>query len=240
MCLFDHQSHTEFNPDRVVVIHELGHAVTWFSYGEGVGRMKFTRGQDGLLCAKTLLEFRDLNSHASDQQAACYAVERMLGGESAARRAVGFRRDQICSDRIPITSDNDLRRLLRNRIYDNRKSDFFNVLRLTASCDPPDWHTWLQERLVNAQRAVDANWEPIVKIARKIVKRLPKNTRRNYYCWGTNLIASLQGAGVSTRLRPALEILEQGEIGGLWTNLKRFRRRFGKKRIVSRFMQTAP
>ena len=99
--LFDPATHDEFNDDPVVVCHEAGHAVIWFSFGEKIDSIVFRRTLNGLIGTARIschaLEPAQTKSNAK------FYVERLLAGESAGRQILpDIPKDRICSFGVSI------------------------------------------------------------------------------------------------------------------------------------------
>ena len=182
MNLFDHIRPREFNRDDVVVCHELGHTVTWFSYGRTVGAMRFTRSsEDGLLEGRAAFVNPPSLACRTDAE---HLAERRLAGDSAARRRLNMRRDQISTVDVVVTRDTDIPALLRVAntnddamwaiwaAYETARPNWYEpwLVRLGAE---PMWHRWLRVRLDQAISIVDTNWDGIERIAQVLIPRLP-------------------------------------------------------------------
>ena len=182
MNLFDHIRPREFNRDDVVVCHELGHTITWFSYGRTIGAMRFTRSsEDGLLGGGAT--FVNPSSLACRTDAE-HLAERRLAGDSATRRRLNMRRDQISTVGVAVTRDTNIPALLRVAntnddamgaiwaAYETAKPNWYEPLLVRLGAEPK-WYKWLRVRLDQARSIVDTNWEAIERIAQVLIPRLP-------------------------------------------------------------------
>jgi len=237
--IFDGFEYPEFNQDRPVLRHELGHAVTWFRFGEGIGRLKCCRDSDEQLRAGVSLWPRTggLEKLISREYAQQYA-ERLLAGELAARRARRKRTDQICSKGLPVDSSIDcLAGTLQalNPESDLAKEDIVKVLKLAINHAQLNWRAWMAERLSCADAVVGRNWAAIERIAQRLEGKLPRAGKS--YVWpGTDVIAEMRRDGVRSEKHPAIEIIFNGQSGGFLTRLRRFVREMGRNGIVCRYV----
>ncbi|MEI7728105.1 MAG: hypothetical protein WCO56_00925 [Verrucomicrobiota bacterium] len=148
MNLFADCRPQEFDRDDVMVYHELGHMVTWFSYGREIGAISFKRSREGRLSEAKAANVNP-PSLACKQDAEQFA-ERILAGESAARRKLGnITRDQISTMEIEITPNTNILALVhvahtKERAaqlifeeYSKGKQDWCNSARFRLGGDIP-------------------------------------------------------------------------------------------------------
>ncbi len=200
----DPTEYADFKKDRVVLIHELGHVVAWFCHGEGVGRLRLER-KNKLLWPQVILAFREQRDANTDRDAEVMA-ERVLAGESAARRAVGMPRDEICFGRWVIDRNFNVGSVaphLRDE-YDEER-----VLKIAWAYGRNGWYEWIAKRLKSASVRVDDNWAVIDRMASWIKPRVPMTTGQVCCVPGRELIKEMQRLGVRTAQEPAIEIVEQ-------------------------------
>lgn len=240
MSLFDCSQYIEFNNDRVVLSHELGHVVTWLHLGEGIGRLKCCRRADNQLMPHVALwprkdEFEKLFSPEYAQPFA----ERLLAGEIAARHALNMRTDQICSKGLPVDSTCDNLACVLRQINDTggdlAKEDVVKVLTLALQNAPSDWRTWIADRFNRANAVVHENWGAIHQIAQKLESRLPAVGKSRVWTGG-EIIACLERCGVFSGKRPAVEIVFNDQPGGFLTKLRRFLQEMGPNGIICRYV----
>jgi hypothetical protein len=238
MPLFDVSLHSEFDRPNVVIRHELGHAVTWFHFGEAIGRLKCCRRADGQLLPRVALWPRANNiEKLKSPEYAEPLVERLLAGEISARRTLKMRTDQICSRNLPVTGDSNHLAYVLNQIDDNddlAKEDIVKVLTLALNNAQQDWRAWITERMIRANELVDQNWTAIDQIALKLEARLPAAGKSRIWTGG-ELIARMSRYGVHSRKNPAVEIVYNDNHGGLLTRMKRFLQEMGPRGIICRY-----
>ncbi len=143
MNLFTHVRPEGFNRDDVVVRHELGHTVTWYSFGRDVCHIRFKRSPiDARLQGGAANVNPPSFAHLKDAKE---FVERMLAGESAARRSLGESRDQISTMPVEVKPETNIPALVRvvdskNRVvqkmyyeYLRQNPDWFATVRCTCN-----------------------------------------------------------------------------------------------------------
>lgn len=238
--LFDHSEYPELNKDFAILRHELGHAVTWFHFGEGIGRLNCCRCPDKQLNAGVALWPREGQYELlwkSPKYAKPYA-ERLLAGEIAARRAPGMTTSKICSKGLPVDSDtcvlaNTLARIDPN--CDLAKEDIFKVLTLAINHAQSGWREWVGERLTRASAVVEQYGTAIDQIARKLERHLP--TAGKSRIWpGFQIISEMRRCGVQSDKQPPVEIVFNGQRGNFLTRLRRFMQEMGRNGIVCRYV----
>jgi hypothetical protein len=171
MCLFDSSQHPEFGEGWVVLRHELGHIVVWFRCGEAIGPLTIQRYPNGSLRAGSVLWPRKGDrTRLVLREYAEPLAERLLAGESAARKALGTRTDQICTDGIQVDTNSHLPNILNQM---DERTDIGNVLFIPQQHSIPNWYQWVEARLKNADSVVDAHWTAIDQIARCLEPLLP-------------------------------------------------------------------
>jgi hypothetical protein len=218
--IFDSVQHRELNGDWPVLCHELGHAVTWFRFGEGIGRLKCCRPDICLKSAVALWPRTDgLEKLWSSPEYAKPYAERLLAGEIAARRALGnIRTDQICSKGLPVNSGIDcLAKTIAhtNPTSDLAKEDVYKVLTLAINNAQSDWCAWVGARLSCAGAVVNRHWAAFEQIARKLEPKLPE-VGQSCVWEGIELMAEMERCGINSGKFPAVAIVysqDEGLIG---------------------------
>ena len=165
----------------MVVCHELAHTVVWYSFGREIRGITFRRSIDGYLSGGSA----NVNpSNLENNQDAEQFVERMLAGDSAARRKLGMRRDQISTVGFAVNARTSIPSLLStaNRnddamwaifaAYKTRKPNWLETI-LIHFGKKPGWFKWLSLRLEMTNARVDAHWRAIEAISKELIARLP-------------------------------------------------------------------
>jgi hypothetical protein len=225
MPLFDTARHRELEVGPVVLRHELGHIVVWFWRGEAIGPLTISRYPDGSVGASSVLwprcgDRRLLNSRKYAEPLA----ERLIAGESAARKAVGtLPKDQICTGGVIIDAKSCLPDILNQM---DERSDIGNLLFIPQAHSIANWYDWVAVRLKNAVSIVDAHWAAIDQIARWLEPNLPQPGRETAMP-GIDLIDLLRGCGVEPGRKPAVEVADKDVKAASKTRWKRVRRFFG-------------
>ncbi len=106
-CPFCPLENANWNSDSAVLHHEVGHALVWYYYGEGIGRLVFRRDTDGLLEA-SLQAGPAREDQKETRQFIDASAERLLAGEVAARLNLG-----IPTRRMALRNLKDIRQPLR-------------------------------------------------------------------------------------------------------------------------------
>ena len=136
MNLFADSQPQDFDRDDVIVCHELGHTVTWFSYGREIGAIRFERSIRGNL-SKAGAANVNPPSLACKQDAEQFA-ERLLAGRSAARRKLGnITRDQISTMNIEVTPNTNIRALVH---VVNTEDRVMQAIFRELISGKPDWY----------------------------------------------------------------------------------------------------
>ena len=203
MSLFTHIRPVEFNRNDVVVCHELAHTVVWYSFGRGIRGITFRRSIDGYLSGGSA----NVNpSNLENTRDAEQFAERMLAGDSAARRKLGMRRDQISTVGFPVNARTSIPVLLNtaNRnddamwaiftAYKTRKPNWLETVLIRLG-KKPGWYKWLSLRLEKTNARVDAHWMAIEAISEQVIARLPANGEETVIPTDF-LIGSLEREGV--------------------------------------------
>ena len=181
MSLFANIRPTEFNRNDVVVCHELGHTVVWYSFGRETRGIIFRRSRDGYLSGGAAnVNPPNLESRRDAEQFA----ERMMAGDSASRRKLNLRRDQISTVGVPVTTKTNIPALLRTaNLQDDAMWAIWAAYKTMkpGRCESilvrlgktPRWYKWLSVHLGKANSIIDANWCAIEAIAQELTPQLP-------------------------------------------------------------------
>ena len=182
MSLFTHIRPRDFNRDGVVLCHELGHAVVWLHQGRTIDQLRLFRSpHDGLLEGGVAFHNPQSLRHRTDAEP---LAERFLAGDSAARKALNLRRDQISTASTPVARDSDIPALLRvaNTDDDAIRAVWVAYETMKPSwCEPlfvrlgmePKWYSWLRDRLAQAVSIIDSKWVTIQHAANALTSQLP-------------------------------------------------------------------
>ena len=141
MDIFDTNPPAALNKDIPVLCHEIGHAVTWFSFGEAIGPLKLRRDSTtNQLKASVVLWPRDgnlqsLNSHEYAEPLA----ERLLAGDSAARKKLSLMTDNISIDGVTIDAITNIYGIIKQLDIEH---DASKVLQLAYNAAHSNWHSW--------------------------------------------------------------------------------------------------
>lgn len=176
MSLFTQIRPTAFNRDDVVLCHELGHTLTWLNFGRPIGPITFHRSpRDGLLEGGAALNPPQSLACPTDAE---HLAERLLAGESAARRKLNLTRNEISTLGIPVAAHTDIPALLRAA---NPKDDAFRAIWVAYETAKSDWYEWLHARLNRAIAIVDKNWGTIESLAQSMRLRLPATGQKTSF-----------------------------------------------------------
>lgn len=210
---FDTADNVAFNEDPAVVFHEVGHALVWYAFGGGVGRLRFHRAEDQLLEPGVCLRprRRDDSPSVTWQQMPKELASRFLAGEAAARRFLGMSRTEICSKGLDLRSTTCLASTLQG--HEDDREDIVKALFLALDCAGREWHNWIAERHVTANSIIDAGWKAIQAAAESILPHLPDRPGDTWSTPGLTLIGTFERLGVTTRIKPAVEIVCAGDEG---------------------------
>lgn len=194
--LFDPKDRQKLHSDGAVLRHELGHALTWFGFGGRVDKITFIRlhqtsrtSSQYLLTGRTRYNFRNGIPEESADNAEMFA-QRILAGESAARKWAGMNRNSICTGGLEIRRGSNVRAILSAQA--DNPDDFIGILRLAERWGQSDWHYWISSMLSRARIRVDANWAAIQCIASEHEHRLPSNPGDFYEIDGEALMAKFR------------------------------------------------
>jgi hypothetical protein len=165
---FDPVSHPEFNSDDAVIRHEIGHIISWWKNGGQIGKLVLSRSRTSQVSHPhaTFPGTETLDVQLDGGRLA----ERWLAGESAARKALGMPRDQICTDGVVITSKSDIPLLLNGT---DERQDFARVIWIAHTIAKNTWYDWVEVRLLETVAVVDAHWGAIEQIARTLMAKCP-------------------------------------------------------------------
>jgi hypothetical protein len=203
MSLFTHIRPVEFNRNDVVVCHELAHTVVWYSFGREIRGITFRRSIDGYLSGGSA----NVNpSNLENTRDAEQFAERMLAGDSAARRKLVMRRDQISTVGFAVNARTSIPALLgtANRnddamwaifaAYKTKKPNWLETILIRLG-KKPGWYKWLSLRLEKTNARVDAHWRAIEVISEEVIAWLPANGEETVIPTDF-LIGSLEREGV--------------------------------------------
>jgi hypothetical protein len=210
--LFDAKDRQRLHHDGAVLRHELGHAIAWFCVGGKVERITFTRlkwasgtSTQYPLMGRTELSYANGTAEESAENAELVA-ERILAGESAARKWAGMSRNSICTGGLKISRNCDLDAILM--AHGNSPEDFISVLGLAVKWGKSEWSSWIRSRLKAVRALVDANWGVIQHLASKHERSLPTKLGDIYEIDGERLMGELR----------TLSVLKEREAQGGGTN----------------------
>lgn len=188
--MFEPIPYPDFDRDDVAICHELGHAVTWFGYGEPIGPMTISRCPVFKVLKPRMALDITKDIHSNDY--AEHLAEHWLAGESAARKALNMRRNRISTKQFLVNSQSDIPALLRRM---DEKEDFARVLWAAHEKAKAGWYVWVRERLHQATAIVDRNWGAIQRTAVTLQPRLPL-AGQEIIISDTELITLLRQEGV--------------------------------------------
>ena len=235
MDVFDTNPPETLNRDRCVVRHEVGHAVTWFSFGEAIGPMFLCRktGSDQLL-AKVACWPRNGDREALlNKDYAEPWAERLLAGDIAGRLAHGgISTNRISADGVILNAVYTVHDIIK-QFPENH--DVKMVLMLAHNTAREEWQMWVAARLERAAKVANENWHRIESIAKQLEHKLP--LQGNPVCiQGTDLIALMNKAGVQSRKNHAIEIVYTNNVGNYGVKARRFYRYLGSHGTVSLYV----
>ena len=232
MHIFDTNPPETLNQDRCVVRHEVGHAVTWFSFGEAIGPMFLWRvaGGDQLL-AKVACWPRNGDKKALfNKDYGEPWAERLLAGDVSGRLAHGgIPTDRISADGIILSEVSTIHDII-NQLPE--RHDLNKVLQLAHNHAHDQWQVWVAARLQRAAVIANENWHRIESIAKQLEHQFPLQGGR-VYIQGTDLIALMNKAGVQSRKNRAVEIIYTNNVGNFGVQARRFYRSLGCHGTVS-------
>jgi hypothetical protein len=142
MSLFTPTRPDAFNRDDVVVHHEVAHTVVWFSYGGEIKHIRFERIGPSSSVAGRLRGGsgnRNPNDLSQTKDAEMFA-ERMLAGESAARRHIGANRRFISTMPVGLTKSTNVPALVR---VGDRRHDVLKHVISAYNRDASNWFSAL-------------------------------------------------------------------------------------------------
>lgn len=115
MSLFTPKRPDAFNRDDVVVHHEVAHTVVWCSHGRGIEHIRFKRIEPPSPVAGLLMggSGNDSASASGSESGLEHMAERLLAGESAARRRIGSGRGEISTMSVELTESTNVPALVR-------------------------------------------------------------------------------------------------------------------------------
>lgn len=212
----------DFDEDRVVVYHELGHALAWFVLGGAVGRIRFSRESNGVLTARVRLHARDAGEGPDDtvRKMPGQVALRILAGEAAARRLLGLSRREICSYGRRIRGVSDLASVISGQ--ENDQSDVSKLLEVAFIRGIADWNGWIAARLADAYDILDLHWSAIEGVAGAIAPRLPDRAGSSHVTSGLQLIGGFEKHGVNSMITPHVEVVCRGAEGPFGLRVSRW------------------
>jgi hypothetical protein len=206
-----------FNREDAIVRHELGHAVVWYHYGGALGRLRFYRMPDRLLMGGVL--FRGRGAEVSQEDYMRTLTVRLLAGEVAARRFLRLPPDRIACE-FPLTSYSNIDRL--RPLIQQSPTDIMRAIDAAYHVASLEWWQWLLERHSEATEIVDAAWPVIESSAKVLEPYVPLEPNSEWQLPGLNLIEMFERGGVSSRIRPPVELVHDAVRGSLATRARRF------------------
>jgi len=241
MEMFDTRPPETLNQDKCVVCHEIGHAVTWFSYGEAIGPLLFQRiirtdGRDQLLAKVTCWPRNGDEQALLTKEYAEPWAERKLAGDIAARLAHGnIPTDQITAEGIVFRPSSSVPAII-NQLPEEH--DLKMVLKLARNNAHDQWLAWVAARFQRAAGVVNENWHRIESIAMHLQTKLPERVGRRCI-QGTDLIALMAKAGVRSRKAPPVEIVFNDNVGSFCVRARRFYWSLGRSGTVNIYVDSS-
>lgn len=227
----DPEIHRDFEMDHAVVQHEVGHLVTWFLLGGGIGPMRFERQGDHRLLGAVRFGPRNLDAKETPDFIDAVA-ERLLAGEIAARRHLGKCDWQISLGDpttvllTPTHSASFARARCHADLLDAR-----NLLSLAEQHHADSWWPWMEDRIRSVRRRLELHWPAVGKLAARIAPYVPDHGERSLS--GTDLIRWCYDAGlapIDAKQRP-VELVPKDAPGDTCTQVRRWWRSWGHQSI---------
>jgi hypothetical protein len=230
----DHEIHVGLEEDHVVLRHEIGHFVTWFLYGGGIGPLRLRRQPDGRLLAAVKVGPRSADERETPAFIDAVA-ERLLAGEIAARQHLEMCDWQVSIGDPRVVLFDAATQIGRVRTVCHRDlADTTNLLSLAEQHHPDDWWQWIENRLLHVRALLGSRAQLIEVLAKRLGPLVPSAGERR--APGTDLIRWGYDAGLAPldEALPPVELIPTDCVGGPCVGVRRWWRGWGRHATAQR------